>query len=47
VWGEPVVSDAGKLMTRRQFFASLADSVSTWAKVNWVSNPPAGKSLWS
>ena len=47
VWGEPVVSEAGRLMTSRQLPASLADSVSTWAKLNWVSKPPAGRSLWS
>ena len=47
VWGEPDVSDAGKEMTNRQLPASLADSVSAWANVNWVSKPPAGRSLWS
>ena len=39
------MSEAGKLITSRQLLASLADSVSTWAKLNWVSKPPAGRSL--
>jgi len=46
-WGDPAVSEAGRLITRRQLLASFADSVSTWAKVNYVSNPPAGRSPWS
>jgi hypothetical protein len=41
------VSDAGRLMTSRQCLASLADSVSAWANVKWVSKLPAGRSLWS
>ena len=41
------MSDAGRLITSRQFFAALADSVSTWANVNCVSKLPAGRSLWS
>jgi len=40
-------SEAGKLTTSRQWFASLADSVRTWANENCVSKPPAGRSLWS
>ena len=40
-------AEAGSEITSRQLPASLADSVSAWANVNWVSKPPAGKSLWS
>src|SRR4051812_3541512 len=32
VCGDAPVSEAGKLTTRRQCFASLADSVSAWAE---------------
>ncbi len=41
-WGETPGSEAGKLITRRHFFASLADSVKTCAKEKWVSKLPAG-----
>jgi hypothetical protein len=47
VCGEPCVSEAGSEITSRQFFASFADSVSAWAKLNCVSKLPAGRSLWS
>ena len=47
VCGEPWVSDAGREITSKQLPAALADSVSAWAKVNWVSKLPAGRSLWS
>ena len=45
--GGSAVSEAGRLMTSRQCCAAFAASVRAWAKVNCVSNVPAGRSLWS
>ena len=39
------LSEAGMLTTNNVSFAVLADSLRVWAKVNCVSNDPAGRSL--
>jgi hypothetical protein len=38
------LSDAGTLTTSSVFFAALAHSLIVWAKVNCVSDVPAGSS---